>query len=127
LTETLAKELAPLGIKATVVEPGFFRTDFLDQQSLAVSPPSIADYHETAGSMRNLAADANHAQPGDPARLAKAMITLAHADNPPLRMPFGTDTVAALEEKNAFVARELAQWRELAVSTDFPAEAGTAA
>jgi NAD(P)-dependent dehydrogenase (short-subunit alcohol dehydrogenase family) len=125
LTETLAKELAPLGIKATVVEPGFFRTDFLDQQSLAVSPLSIADYHETAGSMRDFAADANHTQPGDPARLAKAMITLAHADNPPLRMPFGTDTVAALEEKNAFVARELAQWRELAVSTDFPAEAGT--
>lgn len=120
LTESLAKELAPLGIKATVIEPGFFRTDFLDAQSLAVSPPSIPDYHETVGAMRDFAAGANHAQPGDPARFAKAMVTLARADNPPLRMPFGSDTVAALEEKNAFVARELAAWRQLAVSTDFP-------
>ena len=122
LTEALAAEVAPLGIKATVVEPGFFRTDFLDENSLSVSPSSIADYAETpAGEMRGLAAGFNHRQPGDPARFAKAMITLAHSDNPPLRMPCGSDTVAAIEKKNAGVAEELAAWRELAVSTDFPA------
>ncbi|MDK1388877.1 oxidoreductase [Sinorhizobium sp. 8-89] len=126
LTEALAKELAPLGIKATVVEPGFFRTDFLDEQSLAVSPLSISDYGETVGVMREFAKTANHAQPGDPARLAKAMVQLAHADNPPLRMPFGSDTVAAIEAKNAHVAGELAAWRELAVSTDFPKESASA-
>jgi hypothetical protein len=52
LGEALAIELKPLGIHATVVERGFFRTDFLDTQSLSVSPSSIADYHETAGAMR---------------------------------------------------------------------------
>ena len=120
ITEALARELAPLGIKATVVEPGFFRTDFLDEQSLAVSASTLSDYAETVGVMRGRMADANHAQPGDPARLAKAMIVLAHAPNPPLRMPFGSDTVAALEVKSAAMVSELAAWRDLAVSTDFP-------
>ncbi len=127
LTEALAAEVAPLGIKATVVEPGFFRTDFLDESSLSVSPSSIADYQETpVGAMREFAAGHNHQQPGDPARFAKAMITLAHADNPPLRMPFGSDTVAAIEKKNADVAEELKAWRDLALSTDFPRESNAA-
>jgi NAD(P)-dependent dehydrogenase (short-subunit alcohol dehydrogenase family) len=127
LTEALAAEVAPLGIKATVVEPGFFRTDFLDESSLAVSPSSIADYQETpVGAMREFAAGHNHQQPGDPARFAKAMITLAHSDNPPLRMPFGSDTVAAIEKKNSDVAEELKAWHELALSTDFPRESNAA-
>ncbi|MFK0163812.1 oxidoreductase [Rhizobium sp. NPDC090279] len=124
LSEAMAAELQPLGIKVTVVEPGFFRTDFLDESSLAVSPGSIADYRGTpAGAMRDFAAGHNHAQPGNPARLAKSMITLAHSANPPLRMPFGSDTVSAIESKNAYVAKELVDWRELAVSTDFPKDA----
>jgi NAD(P)-dependent dehydrogenase (short-subunit alcohol dehydrogenase family) len=113
LTEALALELKPLGIYATVVEPGFFRTDFLDAQSLAVSPNAIADYRETAGAMRDFAGHANHAQPGDPAKLAKAMLALANAPEPPTRMPFGSDTVARIESKNASLAAELARWREL--------------
>jgi NAD(P)-dependent dehydrogenase (short-subunit alcohol dehydrogenase family) len=124
LSEAMAAELQPLGIKVTVVEPGFFRTDFLDESSLAVSPSSIADYKDTpAGAMRDFAAGHNHGQPGDPKRLAKSMITLAHAANPPLRMPFGSDTVGAIEAKNGYVAKEMADWRELAVSTDFPKDA----
>jgi NAD(P)-dependent dehydrogenase (short-subunit alcohol dehydrogenase family) len=120
LSEAMAAELQPLGIKVTVVEPGFFRTDFLDSSSLSVSPSSIADYNETpAGAMRDFAAGHNHGQPGDPARLAKAMITLGHSENPPLRMPFGSDTVAAIEAKNAHVETELEIWRSLALSTDF--------
>lgn len=123
LSEALFAELQPLGVRVTVVEPGFFRTDFLDESSLAVSRAAFSDYNETpAGQMRDFAAGHNHAQPGDPARLAKAMITLANASNPPLRMPFGSDTVAAIEAKNASVAKELAEWRDLAMSTDFPSE-----
>jgi NAD(P)-dependent dehydrogenase (short-subunit alcohol dehydrogenase family) len=118
LTEALALELKPLGIHATVIEPGFFRTDFLDARSLSVSPSQIDDYAETAGAMRSFAATANHAQPGDPAKLARALMTVVDAADPPLRMPFGSDTVRRIETKNASVAQELARWRDLAVSTD---------
>ena len=123
LTEALALELAPLGIHATVVEPGFFRTDFLDDQSLVKTATRIADYADTVGAMRDFAAGANHAQPGDPAKLAKAMIALVNAKQPPLRMPFGTDTVAKIAEKNAQVAAEVAAWHSLAISTDHDATA----
>jgi NAD(P)-dependent dehydrogenase (short-subunit alcohol dehydrogenase family) len=119
LSEALAIELKPLGIHVTVIEPGLFRTDFLDGQSLAVSPHTIPDYHASAGATRDFAAKANHTQPGDPAKLAKALLTLAAAKEPPVRMPFGSDTVARIESKNASVAKELAQWRELSLSTDF--------
>jgi NAD(P)-dependent dehydrogenase (short-subunit alcohol dehydrogenase family) len=118
LTEALALELKPLGIRATVIEPGFFRTDFLDARSLSVSPTQIADYADTVGAMRSFAAGANHAQPGDPAKLARALMTVVDAADPPLRMPFGSDTVRRIETKNAFVAEELGRWRDLAVSTD---------
>jgi hypothetical protein len=59
-----------------------------------------------------------YAQPGDPAKVARALITVMDAADPPLRMPFGSDTVRRIETKNAFVAQELARWRDLAVSTD---------
>lgn len=121
LTEALAEELAPLGIKATIVEPGYFRTDFLDARSLSVSGGEIADYATTAGAVRQRAATLSHRQPGDPARLAAALVALAGNPDAPLRMPYGSDTVAAIEAKNAFVAEELATWRHVAVSTDFPA------
>ncbi|CAM3463156.1 oxidoreductase [Bordetella sputigena] len=120
LTEALHDELAPLGIYATVVEPGYFRTDFLDATSLVKSPTVIADYAETAGQVRERAARLNHQQPGDPKRLATAMLKLVDAQRPPLRMPFGTDTLAAIAAKNAYVTQETAAWRELAASTDFP-------
>ncbi|ACE90757.1 UNVERIFIED_ORG: hypothetical protein M2312_004164 [Rhizobium esperanzae] len=107
----------------TIVEPGFFRTDFLSDTSLAVSPASIVDYEGTpAGNMRNFAADADHAQPGNPAKLAAGIMTMVNAAKPPLRMPFGSDTVAMIEAQHASVEKELAAWRELALSTDFASE-----
>lgn len=119
LSEALAAELAPLGIKVTIVEPGYFRTDFLDARSLSVSPARIADYDATVGATRARAEAVSHNQPGDPAKLAAALIQLVAEAEPPLRMPFGCDTVAAIQAKNAFVADELARWHDLAVSTDF--------
>jgi NAD(P)-dependent dehydrogenase (short-subunit alcohol dehydrogenase family) len=123
ITEALAGEVAPLGIKVTVVEPGFFRTDFLDETSLSRTAQHIEDYSETVGKTRAHAADVNHGQRGDPRKLASAFIALANAKNPPLRLPLGSDTVERIEAKNAFVARELASWREVATSTDFTEEA----
>jgi NAD(P)-dependent dehydrogenase (short-subunit alcohol dehydrogenase family) len=119
ISEALAAEVAPLGIKVTVVEPGFFRTDFLDETSLSRTARQIDDYSDTVGTTRAHAADANHGQRGDPRKLAVAFIKLVHAKTPPLRLPLGSDTVERIEAKNAFVAGELAQWRSLAVSTDF--------
>jgi NAD(P)-dependent dehydrogenase (short-subunit alcohol dehydrogenase family) len=123
LSEALAGELKPLGIKVTIIEPGYFRTDFLDSQSLVVSLTSIDDYTETAGSTRERAKSVNHKQPGDPIKLAAAIVDLAGNPEAPLRLPFGSDTVAAIEAKNAFAASELAKWRSVSVSTDFDAPA----
>ena len=118
LTEAMSQELAPLGIHATVVEPGFFRTNFLNDNSLVSTDAIIADYAETVGQMRVFAKGANHAQPGDPAKLATAMLQLVDSARPPLRLPLGSDAVARIEAKHQAVEAELAAWRELAMSTD---------
>lgn len=119
ISEALHQELAPLGIHATVVEPGFFRTDFLDEQSLIKTALVLPDYDETVGKMRTFAEAANHAQPGDPLKFAEAMLALVNAPSPPQRLALGSDTVARIEAKNRLVAQELAEWNELALSTDF--------
>ncbi|NKF29595.1 SDR family NAD(P)-dependent oxidoreductase [Pseudomonas sp. BGM005] len=119
ISEALHQELAPLGIYATVVEPGFFRTDFLDEQSLIKTALVLPDYDETVGKMRTFAEAANHAQPGDPQKFAEAMLALVNAPNPPQRLALGSDTVARIEAKNRLVAQELAEWKALALSTDF--------
>ena len=123
ITEALHAELAPLGIHATVVEPGYFRTEFLDGASLAVSPRVLDDYAPTAGAVREAARRINLNQPGDPVRLARAVMQLVASPTPPLRLPLGTDTLQTIADKHAFVEHETAQWRALAASTDFPTEA----
>lgn len=120
LTEALHAELTPLGIHATVVEPGYFRTDFLDATSLTVAGTIIDDYDATSGNVRRIASGLNHQQPGDPVKLAAAMITLVDAPAPPLRLPLGTDALRVIAEKNAYVAAETQAWKTLAQSTDFP-------
>ena len=117
--EALSAELAPLGIHATIVEPGYFRTDFLDSSSLGTTKELISDYAETVGKLRGVAAEKNHQQPGDPKKLAKALIQLVNVPDPPVRLPLGTDALARIAEKNAFVDKETAKWRILSASTDF--------
>ncbi|MBB6558106.1 NAD(P)-dependent dehydrogenase (short-subunit alcohol dehydrogenase family) [Acidovorax soli] len=123
LTEALHAELAPLGIHATAVEPGYFRTEFLDTASLSVSPRVLDDYAPSAGVIREAARRINLNQPGDPVRLAQAVMQLVASPTPPLRLPLGTDTLQTIAEKHAFVEKETAAWRELAASTDFPVQA----
>jgi NAD(P)-dependent dehydrogenase (short-subunit alcohol dehydrogenase family) len=119
ITEALHAELKPLGIHATVVEPGYFRTDFLDASSLVVGSEVISDYDDTSGKVRRFAVGMNHNQPGDPEKLATALVQLADAQTPPLRLPLGTDTLKAIADKNAYVTAETETWRELSRSTDF--------
>ena len=121
LSEALHAELAPLGIHVTVIEPGYFRTDFLDASSLSVSPTGIADYDGTVGAVRRVAASLNHGQPGDPDKLARVLVDFADTPNPPVRLPLGSDTVAAIAGKHASDAAILKDWHTVSISTDFAA------
>ncbi|MER7789852.1 oxidoreductase [Streptomyces sp. NPDC097640] len=117
-TETLHAELAPLGVHVTLVEPGFFRTDFLDPASLHTGTDVIDDYAATAGTMREAATGLNHAQPGDPAKAARAIVEMAAAPEPPLRLQLGADTLQAFDAKLDNFRKELDAWRHVALSTD---------
>ncbi|MFI1169596.1 oxidoreductase [Streptomyces sp. NPDC020801] len=118
ISEAMRQELAPLGIHVTIVEPGYFRTDFLDASSLHTEAKVITDYARTAGAVREAVPGLNHAQPGDPAKGAAAILTLADADTPPLRAQLGSDCAAELDRKIAQLREEAATWRHLALSTD---------
>lgn len=119
LSEALHAELSPLGVHVTVVEPGFFRSDILDKEkSLIEAAAQLSDYDGTAGAVRAFVPKISHNQPGDPVKLARALVELANATDPPLRLPLGPDTLKRMAEKDAVVARETAAWRELAASTD---------
>lgn len=118
ITETLAMELAPLKIYATAIEPGFFRTNFLDKTSLAQSSTIIDDYSETVGKMRELAGELNKRQPGDPAKLAQAIIRISKEDKPPVHLPLGSDTLDTFRNKVNNFEKEIKQWHDIIISTN---------
>lgn len=118
ITEALALELAPLGIHATVVAPGFFRTDFLDKSSLVTSKKVIEDYASTVGRMRDFATQINKKQPGDPKKLAHAFIKLAASKMPPVHLPLGNDALDRYRSKTRDFEKDIQQWHEVISSTD---------
>lgn len=119
ISEAMAIELAPLGVRATAVEPGYLRTDFLGNASLARSAERIADYESTAGRMRSFVNAADGQQPGDPDRLAQALVALSTHRDPPRRLPFGSDTLQRIDQALEAREKEVAVWRDLALTTDF--------
>jgi NAD(P)-dependent dehydrogenase (short-subunit alcohol dehydrogenase family) len=97
--ESLAPEVAPFGIRTMLVEPGFFRTELLTDESTKWPDASIDDYAEKTRQTVTAWKKMNGLQGGDPAKLAKALIQLAGSDEPPLRWPAGADAVETFEKK----------------------------
>ena len=118
-SESLGAELAAFGIRVTVVEPGFFRTDFLEDTSVQYGHIEIADYTEASAATKAFYDDRNGKQAGDPAKLGAALVRLASDPKPPVRFPVGSDAVEVVEGKLASVQTEVDRWRELSLSTDF--------
>lgn len=121
LSEALATECAPLGIKVTIVEPGPFRTDWAGR-SLKVPTTAIAAYADTAGARRAAIQGYSGQQPGDPVRAAQAIITATETAEPPLHLVLGKVAFEQVQAKLDGFARELQEWRALSLGTDFPAE-----
>jgi NAD(P)-dependent dehydrogenase (short-subunit alcohol dehydrogenase family) len=117
-SEALAKEITPLGIKLTLVEPGAFRTDFAGD-SLATPENPIDDYEETAHKFVKQQEEMSGEQPGDPDKAAQAMIKVVESDNPPMRLVLGEDALKATRQKIETFQKEIEQWEEVTLSTSF--------
>ncbi|WP_342645979.1 oxidoreductase [Mucilaginibacter sp. CSA2-8R] len=120
-SESLAKEVAPLGIKVTVIAPSGFRTDWAGR-SANNSKIVIDDYKETAGANKDNIRGYSGNQPGDPVRAAKAMIKAVESDNPPLRLLLGEAALKGARNKLDVLKKDFDAWEETTVGADFPKE-----
>ena len=114
--ESLAAEVEPFGIHTTVVNPGFFRTELLTQESTSYATPSIADYAEGNAAQREFWEGQNGRQAGDPAKLAQALLTITDLEQPPFRFIAGADAIAQAEEKLAERQQQIDAYRDLSSS-----------
>lgn len=119
-SEGLAQEVAPFGISVTIVEPGPFRTDFLTRESLRFGATAIADYDERRSRIQAAFETRNGKQPGDPTRLAEAIVRLANEARPPMRFIGGNFALDIMDKKLTRVRDEMDQWRTISAATDYP-------
>jgi NAD(P)-dependent dehydrogenase (short-subunit alcohol dehydrogenase family) len=117
MSGALHAELKPLGISATVVEPGAFRTDFAGR-SLTQSSTVIGDYAETAGKRRKEHDTVHGTQPGDPAKAAQAIISAVESDEPPAFLLLGTDALNTFRRLAEARLDSIKRWEHLSTSTD---------
>ena len=117
--ESLAAEVAPFGINTTIVNPGFFRTELLTEQSTTYAKPSIEDYAESGAKVRQFWNGYNGKQGGDPEKLARALLTIADQKQPPLRFIAGADAVATAERVVSTLQQQTNAFRELSTSLAF--------
>ena len=120
-SESLAAEVAPFGIRVTIVEPGPFRTDFLNPASVRYASHPVADYDAQRATLQASFEQRDGKQPGDPVRLAEAIVRLAREPEPPLRFLAGQFAVDTAGAKLAGMRAELERWMPLSVATDYPA------
>src|SRR5213595_2252322 len=117
--ESLQAEVAPFGINTTIVNPGFFRTELLTAQSTNYAEPSIAEYDERRAIQLEFWKTQNGLQSGDPAKLARALITIASQEPPPRRFIAGADAIATAEQKVAELKAQIEAFRDLSTSLAF--------
>lgn len=117
LSEALAQEVAPFGIKVTILAPGTFRTSFMSESSTAVAENKIDAYNlkEQVEAFRSF----DGKQLGDPKKLAQVLIQVSQMSNPPLHLPLGSDSYNAIMGNREKEQEELKEWKELSLSTDF--------
>jgi NAD(P)-dependent dehydrogenase (short-subunit alcohol dehydrogenase family) len=115
-SESLTPEVAPFGIRTMLVEPGFFRTELLTQESTSYIKPTVEDYAERTRKTVTAWKGMNGLQGGDPAKLARALVRLAGQDEPPLRWVAGADAVATIEQKAKTLLAQAEAYRELSSS-----------
>jgi NAD(P)-dependent dehydrogenase (short-subunit alcohol dehydrogenase family) len=121
LSEGLAGELAPLGIHVTIVEPGAFRTDFLEPSSLRTVTHRIAAYQETSGANLDRLGGLAGRQMGDPVKAARAIIEAVEAPHPPLHLVLGSDCVERSRANVARLIEDIDRWEHVARETAFEA------
>jgi NAD(P)-dependent dehydrogenase (short-subunit alcohol dehydrogenase family) len=114
--ESLQPEVAPFGITTTIVNPGFFRTDLLTQESTTYAAPSIDDYADRHAERVRWYENMNGQQEGDPAKLARALITIASQEQPPRRFIAGADAIAIAEQKAKDLQEQANAFRDLSTS-----------
>lgn len=119
LSDALSREVAPLGIKVTCVEPGPFRTDWAGR-SLKQTRPAIADYESTVGARLEKTSSYSGKQPGDPIRAAQAIITVVEAANPPKHLVLGSIALDGIRGKLLETLAEIDAWAEISRSADYP-------
>jgi NAD(P)-dependent dehydrogenase (short-subunit alcohol dehydrogenase family) len=120
LSECLAMEVGPLGIKVTLVEPSGFRTDWAGRSANEASV-EIADYAATAGAVRRQLRELSGKQPGDPVRAASAIIQAVETPNPPLHLLLGNDALRMARERLGALRHDFDTWQNVTVGADFPA------
>jgi NAD(P)-dependent dehydrogenase (short-subunit alcohol dehydrogenase family) len=126
LSEALASEVAPLGLRVLLVEPGPFRTDWAGR-SLKQSPIFITDYEQTAGKRRRGMAQYSGTQPGDPARAVEAVIKALQSPEPPQHLVLGREGFENVERQLKSELEQIGLWKETSFSADYPISSARAA
>ena len=117
--QSLQSEVEPFGIDTIIVNPGFFRTELLTEESTNYAEPSVEDYNERRAQQMEFWKGANGQQSGDPAKLAKALITISNQEKPPRRFIAGADAIVTAEQVVAVLQQQLDAFRDLSSSLAF--------
>ena len=119
ISQSLAREVAPLGLRVTLVEPSAFRTDFLSEHSIRRSASRLQDYAATAGAAHERLASMAGKQPGDPARAAAAIIQAVESPEPPLHLVLGSDAYHRTRQMLAAFSADLETWKAVSIAAEY--------